>query len=341
MFGSVATRQDREDGDLYARIGAFLADQRLSLDPVNYAFAHHVLSDPTSDVAAAVARLTDGGIRLQSKDIAELGSTVVAGPATDRRSPVREDRATKLVADTKAQVDGFASIMRVIQDETRGFGRDLEQSAAAIERAPNVAGLDEIARITGTMLGRIRDAEVRLAQATSETDALRTELAEANDSARRDALTGLPNRRAFEEAFQARDLTTGSDCLALCDIDRFKRVNDEHGHTVGDRVLSAVGRTLVELCPGHLVVRHGGEEFAVLLTGVDLIPATALLQAACAGIAAKRFRNRETDRPLGQITVSIGVTAVRDGDDAEAALERADLLLYTAKANGRDQVSAA
>lgn len=336
MFGSAATRQKRKGDDLYDRIGAFLADQSLSVDPINYAFAHHVLCNPGSEVARAVARLTDGGVRLQSKDVEELGGTVAVGAMADH-----QDRAHQLVAETKAQVDGFALIMRAIQDETRGFGRDLEQSAAAIERAPVVGGLADIARITGTMLGRVRDAESRLAQATIEAEALRSELVEANDSARRDALTGLPNRRAFEEAFQARDLTAGPYCLALCDVDRFKRVNDEHGHTVGDRVLSAVGRTLVELCPGHLVVRYGGEEFAILMTATDLIPATAILQAACAGIAAKRFRNRGTDCPLGKITVSIGVTAVRGGEDAVVALDRADRLLYTAKANGRDQVSAA
>ncbi|TPG13739.1 GGDEF domain-containing protein [Sphingomonas oligophenolica] len=336
MFGSAATRQKRKGDDLYDRIGAFLADQSLSVDPVNYAFAHHVLGNPGSEVARAVARLTDGGVRLQSKDVEEFGCTVAVGTTADP-----EDRAHQLVAETKAQVDGFASIMRALRDETRGFGRDLEQSAAAIERAPGAAGLVDIARITGTMLGRVRDAESRLAQATSEAEALRSELAEANDSARRDALTGLPNRRAFEEAFQARDLATGPYCLALCDIDRFKRVNDEYGHSVGDRVLSAIGRALVELCAGDLVVRHGGEEFAILLTATDLISATAKLQAACAGIAGKRFRNRETDHPLGQITVSIGVTAVREGEEAEAALDRADRLLYTAKANGRDQVSAA
>lgn len=342
MHGLAMEQECWEGDDLYDRIGAFLADQRLSIDPVNYAFAHHIMMEPGSPVAAAVDRLTEGGVRIQSKDVQALGGTVAVDRSRKRSDTAEtEAQAHRLVADTRAQVDGFASMMRAMQDETRGFGRDLAQSAAAIERGPNIAGLDEIARITGSMLHRIRDAEVRLAAATSETETLRTKLAEANDTARRDSLTGLPNRRAFEEAFAGRDPDGGPYCLALCDIDRFKRINDEHGHAVGDRVLSAIGRALAEECGGHLVVRHGGEEFAVLLSGTNLVAATATLDAARAAIATKRFRNRETDRALGQITVSIGVTAVQIGDLAEAALDRADQLLYTAKANGRDQVSAA
>ena len=341
MRVSLAEQRRTGGDDLYERIGAFLADQRLSVDPVNYAFAHHVLSDPNSPVAVAVAGLTDGGFRLQRSDIESLGVEVAAGANNGSSSARAEQEAQQLVADTHEQVNGFATMMRAMQDETRGFGRDLEQSAAAFSRGNGVAGIEEIARITGTMLGRVRDAENRLAQATSEAETLRSKLAEANDSARRDALTGLPNRRAFEEAFTGRDVGGGPYCLALCDIDRFKRVNDDHGHAVGDRVLSAVGRTLMEECHDHLVFRYGGEEFAVLLKSVDLVSAATMLDGVRATIGGKRFRNRETDRPLGAITVSIGVTAVHHEEGPADALKRADSLLYTAKANGRNQVSAA
>ena len=341
MHGLGASRQ--EGDDLYERIGAFLADHGLSADPAHYSFAFDVMSRPEGVLAQAVARLTDGGIRLSRRDIETLGGSVkLGGAAVDRAS---EDDAAQLVAETQAQVDDFATTMRKIQDETRGFGRDLAQSAAAIERAPRdaagLAGIDEIARITGAMLGRIHDAEARLAQATSETDALRTKLAEANDTARRDVLTGLPNRRAFDEAFAARDTATGPFCLALCDIDRFKRINDEHGHGVGDRVLSAIAGTLAEECGGHLVVRHGGEEFAILLHGVNLVDAARELDRVRSIIATKRFRNRETDRSLGEVTVSMGITAVHHDESSADAFARADRLLYTAKADGRDRVCAA
>jgi len=336
-----------QDASLFQRIGRFLDEQKLSPDPAHYAFAFAVLSAPDSELAKAVREHTDLDLRLTRQDIERLGGRVVEGPppalarsAADTAGPSladRTDSAIALVIETQQQVDGFAQIVRTIQAETEDFGHDLAKSAAALTQ---LAELDEITRITSSMIARIHDSEVRLALATAETDALRSKLAEARDTARRDVLTGLPNRRAFEEAYAARDAKAGPYCLAVCDIDRFKRVNDIHGHSVGDRVLTAIGQAMAAECAPHLVVRHGGEEFAVLLAGLSLSDAAALLDSVRAVVAAKRFRNRETDTPLGTITFSAGVTAIHAEEPAEDAFLRADRLLYAAKEHGRDQICA-
>lgn len=344
MFGGKAQRREERD-DLFDRIGAFLSAQGLGPDPVNYRFAHMVLSQPGSAIARAVERISEGGVRLTRQDVERLGCTVTSGapvaPATpaDVQDSTVETQVERLVAETQSQVDGFAAMVRTIHAETQGFGRELAQSAVAIDRASRVEAIDEVARITDTMVARVRHAETRLARATEESDALRIKLAEAHTVARRDLLTGLPNRRAFEEAFAARDPTAGW-CLVVGDIDRFKRVNDEHGHAVGDRVIRAVGAALAQGCDGHLVARHGGEEFAMLLRVVSLADATELLDATRGAIAAKRFRDRDTEQPLGRITLSAGVTPVAVGETVENAFARADRLLYAAKTGGRDRVCA-
>ncbi len=336
-----ASKPDRDT--LFERIGGFLDAQGLSPAPEHYDFAFAVLSAPNEPLARAVTRLTEDGVRLTRRDIERLGWRVVEGPPpvrsrqTDAEPESEIDAAIALVAETQQHVDGFADIMRTMRDETRGFGHDLEESAAAITQ---LAEIDEITRITSAMITRIRDSEVRLAEATAETDALRAKLVEALDSARRDVLTGLPNRRAFEEAFAARDPAAGPHCLAVCDIDRFKHVNDVHGHGVGDRVLTAIGQAMAAECAPHLVVRHGGEEFAVLLVGLNLSAAAELLDSVRSIVAAKRFRNRDTDMSLGIVTFSAGITAIHPEEIAETAFSRADRLLYTAKAAGRDRVCA-
>ena len=342
---NAAARRERAKADsaeacaLFQEIGAFLHAHGLGPEPANYQFAHAALTDPR--IGAAVAQLTDGGVRLSRREIEGLGGTV----APRRQDPVRapapapDHKAAELVAQTQAQVDGFADLMRAIRHETSGFGRDLQESAAAIGRQPQLAGIDEIARITGAMVARLRDAEVRLATATAETDALRAKLGEAQAMARRDPLTGLANRLAFEEAFAAAPAGVAR-CLAIADVDHFKRFNDEHGHGVGDRVLSAIGRGLEEACAGHLVARYGGEEFALLMTGETLAEAAELLDRAREALAGRNFRDRETGAALRRITVSAGVIAVRPGETLAAALARADQLLYTAKAQGRDRVCA-
>lgn len=341
-----AGRARRKGGsdDLFDRIGAFLADHRLSFDPDTYRFAHTVLSQPDGPVAREVARLTDGGYRLAREAVERLGGAVFSGQALPRgpkrEAPTAERHAEALVAETQAHVDGFAEMMRAMQAETRDFGRDLAASAAAIGHRPDLRLPDEVTRIATAMIQRIRDAEARLEQATAEATALRHKLAKAREDARRDPLTGLGNRLDLAEAYERRAPGDAPHCLALCDVDRFKRINDEFGHGVGDRVLRALAEALAEACKGQLVARYGGEEFAVLLSRCSLKQAAELLDSARAEIAVRRFRDKDTGDALGAITFSAGVTAIRADESAEEALERADRLLYTAKENGRDQVCA-
>lgn len=344
MGSAGAARRTAGAGDLFDRIGAFLADHRLQCDPGTYALVHAVMSQPGSPLAREVERLTDGGVRLSRGDVEALGGTVASGPAAPRRTRepgegAAERDAAALMSQTQAQVDGFAAMMHAMQRETQDFGRDLAAGAAALDPHDPQA-ISDFSRVAAAMVVRVRESETRLAQAQDEADALRAKLADAQVTARRDPMTRLPNRLAFAEAFAGRDPGDAPHCLAICDVDRFKRVNDEHGHGVGDRVLSAIGGTLAEACEGHLVARYGGEEFAVLLAGMTLADAAARLDDARERIAAKRFRDRDTGVALGSITISAGVVAIRADEDADVATERADRLLYTAKGAGRDRVCA-
>jgi len=333
MAGTSAARVAKgEDAGarLYHAIGVFLNEHRLSPEPCHYAFAFRVLSEPQGAVAQSVAAMTEGGIRLSARDIAALGGEIGA-PSHNAMST-----ADGLVAQTQMQVEGFTDMMRSIRAETQGFGRDLAASAEAIRNADSALGVTEVVRLTGAMLDRVRTAEERLEAATREATELRAKLEEARDNARRDPLTDLPNRRAFEEAFAAAVAAGKRLCIAVCDVDHFKRVNDRFGHAVGDRVLKAIATALVEGCPGHLVARYGGEEFAVLFTDVEREAALTTLDAAREEVAAKRYRLRESDEPLGAVTFSAGLTAAQPGETLGTVFGRADALLYAAKDGGRN-----
>lgn len=320
--------------DLYDRIGDFLRDQRLDPDPASYAVVHALFADPEGPLAQAVHALTDGGVRLTRKDIEALGREFQAAPVD---KAVKQE-AEGLVARTQFQVEGFEDMVTAMRAETAGFGRDLAASAEAISRTAGSTTLGEVARITGTMLERIHSAEARLASATREASELRQKLEEARDNARRDPLTALPNRRAFEEAFAAQAASGALLCVAVCDVDHFKSVNDRFGHAVGDRVLKAIGELLTQSCSGHLVARYGGEEFAVLFSGLDADKALATLDNARARVAAKRYKLRESDAPLGEITFSAGLTVALRGEALQPAFQRADRLLYAAKSAGRNRL---
>ena len=127
------------------------------------------------------------------------------------------------------------------------------------------------------------------------------------------------------------------NALAVCDIDNFKAVNDRHGHLVGDRVLQAVAFDLVETCHPHLVGRWSGEEFVVVMEGVGLCDAETLICSANEHLQARRFRVQETGAFLGTITFSAGLVLI-EASEADEAIAAADMLMYQAKASGRNRV---
>lgn len=345
------------DGDASAGHGlihavlAFLEDQRLDPTPLNYSFAYHVVSEPAGALALEVARRTDGGIRLTGCEVEQLGTAIDAatnvarpdaGPVPPAAlAPADPDiaAAEALVTETLRQVAGFATMVSEIRTETRDFGRDLAASADALQRSTRIdctdAAVAELARITAAMRARVEIAEARLEQATREASELREQLAAAHDDARRDPLTDLPNRRAFEEAVEAAEREPRH--IAMCDVDHFKAINDLHGHPVGDRVLRAIGSTLARECSGHLVARYGGEEFAVLLAGIGVGEARALLENARLAVGKRRYRLRESDTLVKGITLSAGLVTIAPGESLLSAIERVDALLYDAKRRGRNQ----
>jgi diguanylate cyclase (GGDEF)-like protein len=176
---------------------------------------------------------------------------------------------------------------------------------------------------------------------------LETEIAERRRAeeelthlATHDALTGLPNRRAFGVALEAavREAREGKhSTVALLDLDHFKSVNDGHGHAQGDEVLRDTARAIqAALRTDDVAARLGGEEFGVILRGTTQDDAAALLEGLRVRVARQRWAPEDL-----RVTTSVGHTEVRSDDnlDARAALRRADAALYRAKADGRDRVA--
>jgi diguanylate cyclase (GGDEF)-like protein len=154
-------------------------------------------------------------------------------------------------------------------------------------------------------------------------------------------LTGLPNRRAFQSLVASRQQAVrdgGSDCIALLDIDFFKRVNDSWGHDAGDEVLrgfAIVARR--ELRQKDLVARLGGEEFAILFPDTSLVQAMQICERLRTAVGRRRT---SALLPNLRVTVSGGVATLGPGG-LECALKVADEALYTAKRSGRDQLALA
>lgn len=169
--------------------------------------------------------------------------------------------------------------------------------------------------------------------------------ASLEDAANHDALTQLPNRRAFEKYVREklanieknrRENDAAKAWVVLMDIDHFKAVNDTWGHPAGDAVLQAVSAGLRAHVRGDdMVARWGGEEFIMLLVGGEEEEIEKRAEGLCEGIQKLEIKWREEGVP---VTASSGVARVAGVADIEAAIARADGALYKAKENGRNQV---
>lgn len=163
-------------------------------------------------------------------------------------------------------------------------------------------------------------------------ESLKAAIAELDNLARRDALTGLPNRRLFDAELAA---SADGACVLIIDVDHFKEVNDTYGHAAGDACLRRVAGILDTIAnrAGAKPARIGGEEFAVLVDAAGDEAAADVAEAIRAGVAAADFADIA---PGIRLTVSIGVGATEGtGIDRQAAADRA---LYRAKAAGRNAV---
>ena len=198
------------------------------------------------------------------------------------------------------------------------------------------------------MVRQIRVREQLEAELRRSGNALKRHNRSLKALADSDGLTGMANRRMFEETLEREyDRARRGDtpfAVILVDVDHFKKYNDRYGHVAGDDCLRRVAGAIAEGArrPTDLAARYGGEEFALVLPDTDLEGALAVAEKIRATVATLRLAH--ADNPPGHITVSLGVYSGRPahdkGGDAMAWVEAADGLLYEAKANGRNRAMA-
>lgn len=199
---------------------------------------------------------------------------------------------------------------------------------------------------TQQMATAINVLEQRLQSNAREIDKLRKELKQVREESMRDALTGLVNRGGFdkslEEAMQNSQIYGAPLALMLIDIDFFKKINDTHGHVLGDRVIRHIGGLIRQhISVDDVAARYGGEEFAVLLPNTTLIDAEAIAEKIRKIVGETRLKRLDNNVNIGRVTLSAGVTLYQTGESARDFVQRADNALYASKRSGRNKVTVA
>jgi len=257
------------------------------------------------------------------------------------------DRIDKVGARVIGEIDDVMTLL------DQALGTSASYDATLSGAAQKLAGpvmpsqlqkvVETLARSTREMRETNKALESRLALSKSEISNLQQSLEAIRAESFTDPLTGLGNRKFFDRSIEVavkNAVQSGQPLtLMMFDIDHFKSFNDSFGHLTGDQVLRLVGMALRQSIKGQdITARYGGEEFAVLLPNTPLRQALTVADHIRRAIMAKELKKKSTGEILGRVTISVGVSMLKPGDDTNSLIERADACLYAAKRNGRNRV---
>jgi diguanylate cyclase len=265
----------------------------------------------------------------RSRDNGRPGWRRPAEPGLALEQPQR-DRIMQLLQELGRWTSEYSGSVSQYQDRLSRLSDGVAEDRSAGGQL--VALLKQIMHSNGDLQTRLEAAESQLEKQTQQIESYLNE-------ARTDSLTGLCNRRAYDqrldELFAAYQQGGPSFVLALIDVDHFKSINDDYGHPVGDQVLRRLAAALEdELSDALIVARYGGEEFVALLRGPLQVAATRMNEVR------KSIRQLEHRIPGVRldVTISVGLSESRDDALIGPIVRRADAALYLAKETGRDRV---
>lgn len=242
-------------------------------------------------------------------------------------------------------------VQQQLQDaerDTAAYGKALEGAAGELGAAPDADSMrrlvESLVSATARMQRRSQALEDKLQATSNEVTQLRSHLEKVRQEAMTDALTGIANRKRFDETLRRarREADTSKKplSLVLCDIDFFKRFNDTWGHQTGDQIIRFVAGCLTRhSADTHVVARYGGEEFAIVMPNTDANAAAGIAEKIRKTVESKKLLRKSTNEDLGNITVSLGVATYSGGESIEELIERSDANLYKSKTAGRNRTT--
>jgi diguanylate cyclase len=314
----------------------------LPVSPQNYEVWLTYFTHSSPDLRTALDRMIAAGKPISEQEMEDLyerffSTTHLSTQVMETGSRIAHEIADALDALKKAgaTTERYGATLNIAAESLTSTVIDGD----ALKRLITV-----LASATTEMSKQNSQLSHKLSQSSQEMEKLRQSLRQARAEALTDALTGVANRKLFDETLRLRKEEADQDntelSLILCDIDHFKSFNDTWGHQTGDQVIRFVASTMNKFAlPDHLVARYGGEEFAIVMPRTSLKDAGRIADQIRSAIEAKRLVRRSTNETIGAVTVSFGGAVYAVGETPSQLVARADECLYFSKRNGRNRVS--
>lgn len=328
-----------ESAELLRKVLALMGQHDAPFNPVSFTLWYEFAAGMNVPLLQALTLALKTEPRLSAATIGRLYSQHVAdaGPQAMQH----------IAGELQRMMTGLADNATSTSERAGAFGAQLAHLTQALSSQDATLLTPQVSEaLAGTAL--MRASAQALAQqimdSRSEILKLQNELVRVRDEVLMDPLTRVFNRRGFDQqlaSLLAQPTGPGTEhCLVMLDIDHFKKVNDTHGHVMGDRVIQALGEVLRACVTDktHAVARYGGEEFAILLPNCTLQQGLDLAETVRQRTRAMKIRDRKTQEVVLTVSISGGVATLRPSDDASALVARADGALYQAKQTGRDRV---
>jgi diguanylate cyclase len=311
---------------------ASMLEHGLAPTPANYLVWFSFHSDGAPGLRAALEQQRAAAPRITQDAMEELHLQFFTA---DREAVSLREVASRL----EGAVNEAIGLVHDAREDALRYGGTLAQASDRLAREPESlnALLRRLVAETIEVSRRSEAAARNLAETSRRTRELRSELAEARRLASTDPLTGLANRRHFDDALREQLTERRPAALLMVDLDHFKAVNDTHGHPVGDQVLCQLAEILREAAPeGAVAARFGGEEFSMLLPCGVLREAMAVAERIRGRLAQSTLQLPQGG-PRVSVTASLGVATAGPGENPEQLIARADAALYEAKRGGRNR----
>lgn len=314
-----------------------MAQMGVPVTPENYAVWYNYVSGDNEPLIEEINRLKKAKETFNQERNDELYKKFISECDIAQFAKVRSDLSHIMseINNSVKSADADASV----------FTSHLDDFVGQVEKSRS---LDDIAGLMRELITETRQMRESTSALKNHFDNKTKQIVELQEELQRerkkslvDPLTGIANRLALFDALDdAIKNIPGPHTVLMVDIDHFKRINDNYGHLVGDRVIRFIASILQKGIKGRdTAARYGGEEFTVVLPQTPLEGALIVAENIRKNIAEARLVRSDTKEPLGQVTVSIGASCYREDEDVTELLERADRALYVSKHNGRNKVS--